>query len=444
MRRDFHCMSVISGPYRAQRLRSLRAALHEIRHPVFGPLHQTKSTALASRDVLIAPRSPRSALERRDAGFRPIWKECFSCPLKSSASPSRSPAPLPARATRRRRRSRRRPSRTSSPAATFSASPRPAPARPPPSRCRSSIASPPRRPRRARAAAACLVLSPDARARRPDRRELPHLRPHLRLARRRHLRRRRPWAARCEALRERRRHPGRHARPPARPHAAARSSTSTSVEVFVLDEADRMLDMGFIHAVRRSSRMLPRKRQTLFFSATMPHGDRASSPAQMLTRSGPRRGDAAGDHRRPRRAARHLRRAGQQARAARRHPARRRRSTARSSSPAPSTAPTRSSRSLDQGRHRAPRRSTATSRRASASGRSRLQAPASIRVLVATDIAARGIDVDGVTHVVNYDLPERARELRPPHRPHRARRRGRHRISFCDREERAYLAPSRS
>ncbi|MFH1539616.1 MAG: DEAD/DEAH box helicase, partial [bacterium] len=43
-----------------------------------------------------------------------------------------------------------------------------------------------------------------------------------------------------------------------------------ALEVFVLDEADRMLDMGFIHDVRRIVKKLPRKRQTLFFSATLP------------------------------------------------------------------------------------------------------------------------------------------------------------------------------
>ena len=42
------------------------------------------------------------------------------------------------------------------------------------------------------------------------------------------------------------------------------------LEVFVLDEADRMLDMGFMHDVRRILKMLPAKRQTLLFSATMP------------------------------------------------------------------------------------------------------------------------------------------------------------------------------
>lgn len=45
----------------------------------------------------------------------------------------------------------------------------------------------------------------------------------------------------------------------------------SSVSLFVLDEADQMLDMGFIHPLRRISKMLPRKRQTLMFSATMPN-----------------------------------------------------------------------------------------------------------------------------------------------------------------------------
>ena len=42
------------------------------------------------------------------------------------------------------------------------------------------------------------------------------------------------------------------------------------LEVFVLDEADRMLDMGFVHDVKKIVKMLPEKRQTLFFSATFP------------------------------------------------------------------------------------------------------------------------------------------------------------------------------
>ena len=43
-----------------------------------------------------------------------------------------------------------------------------------------------------------------------------------------------------------------------------------TLEILVLDEADQMLDLGFIHALRKIVKMLPRQRQTLFFSATMP------------------------------------------------------------------------------------------------------------------------------------------------------------------------------
>ena len=61
------------------------------------------------------------------------------------------------------------------------------------------------------------------------------------------------------------------------------------------------------------------------------------------------------------------------------------------------------------------------------------------RVLVATDIAARGIDVDGVTHVVNYDLPNMPESY--VHRIGRTARAGAAgiAISFCNSEERAYL-----
>ncbi|MGH8797145.1 MAG: DEAD/DEAH box helicase, partial [Caldimonas sp.] len=53
-------------------------------------------------------------------------------------------------------------------------------------------------------------------------------------------------------------------------HHGQRTLDLSHVEIFVLDEADRMLDMGFIHDVKRVIALLPQRRQTLFFSATMP------------------------------------------------------------------------------------------------------------------------------------------------------------------------------
>ena len=49
-----------------------------------------------------------------------------------------------------------------------------------------------------------------------------------------------------------------------------RAFTISHTEIFVLDEADQMMDMGFIHPLKRVAKMLPRDRQNLFFSATMP------------------------------------------------------------------------------------------------------------------------------------------------------------------------------
>ena len=75
-----------------------------------------------------------------------------------------------------------------------------------------------------------------------------------------------------------------------------------------------------------------------------------------------------------------------------------------SSSRAPSTAPTASAASSRSSATKS-RSSTATARSRSAPLRSRASPPASSRILVATDVAARGIDISNIAHVVNYDLP---------------------------------------
>ena len=85
-------------------------------------------------------------------------------------------------------------------------------------------------------------------------------------------------------------------------HLDARVANLGAVEFLVLDEVDQMLDLGFIKPIRRIVRELPKKRQNLFFSATMPTDIRALA-GELLQRSGRGRGDAGRQDRRARRAA---------------------------------------------------------------------------------------------------------------------------------------------
>jgi ATP-dependent RNA helicase RhlE len=212
-----------------------------------------------------------------------------------------------------------------------------------------------------------------------------------------------------------------------------------SLEIFVLDEADQMLDMGFMPDVRRIVKALPVKRQTLMFSATMPDPirelaeglldnpvsvavARISQPieaidqrlyfvdtankrqliVELLNGRGPDRIERALVFSRTKhganRIATHLSKAGISAAAIHGNKSQNARTKA-----------------LDEFKR------------------------GHTRVLVATDIAARGIDIDAVSHVINFDLPNVPETY--VHRIGRTARAGASGVamSFCDGEERAYL-----
>ncbi len=209
-----------------------------------------------------------------------------------------------------------------------------------------------------------------------------------------------------------------------------------SVEIFVLDEADRMLDMGFIHDVRRVIRELPERRQTLLFSATMPKEianladtmlDNAVSVAVAQISSTADGVDQCVMYvERPDK--RHLLQElleldGEIGRA---------------------LVFTRTKHGANRLCKQLARTTTAEAIHGNKGQRARQRAlenfrAGTTRVLVATDIAARGIDVEGITHVINFDIPNEPESY--VHRIGRTARAGNTgtAISFCQADERRYL-----
>jgi superfamily II DNA/RNA helicase len=208
------------------------------------------------------------------------------------------------------------------------------------------------------------------------------------------------------------------------------------VEYFVLDEADRMLDMGFIHDIRRIVTKLPAKRQTLFFSATMPKEitDLANSMLRDPVRVAVT--PAATTVERVDQRIIHIERGGKAALLAevlRAEPIDRALVFTRTKHGADKVVRTLAKAGLN---------AAAIHGNKSQGQRERVLAAfrtGQLRTLIATDIAARGIDVDGVSHVINYDLPNIPESY--VHRIGRTARAGAAgiAISFCDAEERAFL-----
>ncbi|MCA9643960.1 MAG: DEAD/DEAH box helicase [Myxococcales bacterium] len=208
------------------------------------------------------------------------------------------------------------------------------------------------------------------------------------------------------------------------------------IEIFVLDEADRMLDMGFLPAVKRVVRALPKQRQTLFFSATMPPEIRELAESLLIDPVSVAVTPVSSTAERIEQRLFFVDKANK-------------RNLLTHVLKQPGVGRTLVFSRTKHGANRIAEHLEKSGIRAAAIHGNKSQGArtralsgfrdASIPVLVATDIAARGIDVTGVTHVINVDLPNV-----PETYVHRIGRTGRADAagiawSFCEAEERPYL-----
>ncbi|QHQ34123.1 DEAD/DEAH box helicase [Algicella marina] len=210
----------------------------------------------------------------------------------------------------------------------------------------------------------------------------------------------------------------------------------SDVEVLVLDEADQMLDMGFIHDLRKIVPLVPKERQTLFFSATMP-STIAELADQFLTE--PKKVSVAP-------AATTAERVDQHAYFLK-GGAKRRLLAHQLRDPEVDRVLvfTRTKHGADKVvKHLEQDKINAAAIHGNKSQGQRERALKAFRdgrtkVLVATDIAARGIDVPGVSHVINFDVPNVPEQY--VHRIGRTARAGREgiAISYIAGDEQAYL-----
>ncbi|MEO1700840.1 MAG: DEAD/DEAH box helicase [Pseudomonadota bacterium] len=186
-------------------------------------------------------------------------------------------------------------------------------------------------------------------------------------------------------------------------HVKRNSVSLDQVKYLVLDEADQMLDLGFIHDLRRIAKIVPDERQTLMFSATMP---KLMSDLSKAFLTDPARVDVAP----PGRAADKIKQSLCLVERRDKPAALRRFLLSLHEPHAIVFARTKhGADKLQRSLEKAGIASAAIHGNKSQGQRNRaLDAfkKSEIRVLVATDVAARGIDIPGVTHVINYDLPE--------------------------------------
>jgi ATP-dependent RNA helicase RhlE len=215
-----------------------------------------------------------------------------------------------------------------------------------------------------------------------------------------------------------------------------RALSLRELEILVLDEADQMLDLGFIHALRRIVSLVPPKRQTLFFSATMPKAIKELADKYLTNPAEVSVTPAATTVERIDQSVTMVNQAEKAALLAvylQSNPVERALVFSRTK----------------HGADKIVRQLEAAGISASAIHGNKSQAQreraitafksGDVKVLIATDIAARGIDIPGVSHVVNYDLPDVPEQY--VHRIGRTARAGATGIAvaFCSHEERGNL-----
>ena len=210
----------------------------------------------------------------------------------------------------------------------------------------------------------------------------------------------------------------------------------SALQVFILDEADRMLDMGFIHDIRKVVTMVPARRQTLFFSATMPPAIRQLAAGLLTDPDQVAVTPVASTAERVEQGVYHLSITTKQPLLHK-----------LLENPAWNKVLvfTRTKHGADKVvKHLERAGISAAAIHGNKSQNARVRAiegfrDGKVRVLVASDIASRGIDIDGVTHVVNFDVPNEPETY--VHRIGRTARAGASgmAVSFVAGEEKAYL-----